>query len=222
MNRFKYYLKRSYRRQLLDKLQNKYRDEYYGVVLDIGGRDRGGFKKPKNEVDKWIFADIEEKHKPDIVLDVANMHNKDSESIDVISAIELFEHVAKIEDGIKECYRVLKPGGKLILSVPFLIPVHADPFDFQRWTNTKWLKELQNTGFSIEKIEIMGRFFTVLNGMFKTFVQSLPPVIRHLFYFSFPFFDLINKLDNTSWIINHPKLGKYHGGYFVIAKKLLK
>jgi len=43
------------------------------VVLDIGGRNRGKFIKPKDKVEKWIFADIESKHKPDIVVDVCDI-----------------------------------------------------------------------------------------------------------------------------------------------------
>ncbi|NPA44137.1 MAG: methyltransferase domain-containing protein [Chlorobi bacterium] len=215
----KQYFRKSCRRQHLDKLLKKYKDEYFGIVLDIGGRDRGAFKKPKNKVEKWIFADIEKKHKPDIVLDIANMNNIETESINVINAIELFEHVEKINLGIKECYRVLKPNGKLIISVPFLFPVHADPYDFQRWTNTKWINELKNVGFKVEVIEVMGRFFSVKNGMNRTLIQSLPFGIRYIGYLLFPFFNILNKLDNTKWIKNHPKLKNYHGGYFIIAKK---
>jgi len=217
--KIKRYFKSSYRRQNLDKLQKIYVSEYKGVVLDIGGRDRGAFKKPKKNVEKWIFADIEAKHNPDIVLDVADMHNIDTKSVNIVNAMELFEHVEHINEGITECYRVLKNGGKLIISVPFLYQIHADPYDFQRWTHTKWKSELEKSGFEIEKIEIMGRFFSVRNGMQKTFIQSLPVIIRHIGYLLFPVFDIFNKLDNTNWIKNHPKLGNYHGGYFIIAKK---
>lgn len=97
--KIRYYLWASYRRRLLDKLQNKYSFLYKGIVLDIGGRDRGMFKKPKDKVEKWIFADIESKHNPDIILDVADMNMFLNSSIDCISAMELFEHVEKIEKG---------------------------------------------------------------------------------------------------------------------------
>lgn len=218
-NKLAYYFGSTCRRHEIDALQKKYSSEYKGVVLDIGGRDRGAFKKPKGKVEKWIFTDIEEKHHPDIVADVSNMHMIETESIDIANAMELFEHVEKIEKGIAECYRVLKKGGKLMMSVPFLFPVHADPYDFQRWTITKWEDVLKNYGFMIEKAEITGRFFTVLSDMNKTLVKSMPFGIRHIGYLSFPFFDLLRKLDKTNRIKNHPKLGKYHGGYFIIAKK---
>jgi len=55
-------------------------------------------------------------HNPDIVLDVANMKNMGDESIDVINAIELFEHVEDIEKSLDECYRILKKGGIMIIS----------------------------------------------------------------------------------------------------------
>jgi SAM-dependent methyltransferase len=219
LHRLKYYLKSTYRRQILDKLLKKYEYIYKGIVLDIGGRDRGKFTKPKHKVDKWIFADIEEKHQPDILLDISDMYMIDNESIDIVSAMEVFEHVEKINQGISECYRVLKKGGKLILSVPFLYPVHADPFDFQRWTLTKWEKELTQKGFKIEQIDIMGHFFTVKNSMNRALIQSLPFFIRYFGYLLFPFFDLINRLDKTKYIQNHSKLGNYHGGYFIIAEK---
>ncbi len=215
----KYYFRSSDRRKQIDYLQKKYISEYKGVVLDIGGRDRGAFVKPKKSVEKWIFADIEPSYKPDIITDVADMKTIKPESIDVVNAVELFEHVEKISCGLKECFRVLKPNGTFIMSVPFLYPIHADPFDFQRWTYSKWEKELNNIGFKIETIEITGRFFTVRNAMKKTLIQSLPIIIRHIAYFMFPIFNLINKLDNSKFIKNHQKLGNYHGGYFIIAKK---
>ena len=195
--------------------------EYEGVVLDIGGRDRGSFKKPKDKVEKWIFADIEAKHNPDIVLDVSEMSQIEDGSIDVLSAMELFEHVAKVNNAIAECYRVLKQNGKIIISVPFLYPVHADPSDFQRWTLFKWEKELNSAGFVIVKKEIMGRFFSVLNGMQKVLARSLPKGFKYIAYLLFPFFNALEKLDNTNWVKKHPRLGNYHGGYFIIAKKLL-
>ncbi len=215
----RYYFWATYRRKILDKLLEENKHYYKGIILDIGGRDRGKFEKPKDKVEKWIFADIDEKHNPDIVLNVENMSKIETESIDVINTNELFEHVGKIEQGLRECYRVLKKNGVMILSVPFLFPIHADPYDFQRWTEDKWKKELEILGFKIEKYEITGRYFTVLLDMEKVFIQSLPRVLRWILYLFYTLLDLFTKLDNLKFIQNHPKLGKFHGGYFIIARK---
>lgn len=215
----KYYFWTTCRRKLLDKLLEKNKHYYQGLVLDIGGRDRGNFKKPKNKVERWIFADIEERHNPDIVLNVEDMGNIETESIDVINAIELFEHVEKVELGLKECYRVLRKNAVIIISVPFLYAIHADPYDFQRWTKDKWKKELEILGFKIKKFEIMGRYFTVLSDMGQVFIKSTPRVLRWILYLFYPLFNLLTKLDDLKAIKNHPKLGNFHGGYFIIAQK---
>lgn len=214
-----YYFWATYRRKILDKLLEENKNCYKGIVLDIGGRDRGKFKKPKDKVKKWIFADIEEKYDPDIILNVCNMKQIQDESVDVINAIELFEHVENPEKGLKECYRVLKKDGVMILSVPFLYPIHADPYDFQRWTEEKWKKVLEEIGFKIEKLEIMGRYFTVLADAKKTFIKSLPRLLRWFFYLFYPLLDLLVKLDNFKFICNHPKLGNFHEGYFIVVRK---
>lgn len=217
-----YYHWASYRRQMLDSLQERFKDLYKGVVLDIGGRDRGIFQKPKEKVKKWIFADINDEFKPDIILDVTKMNQIHSNSIDVINAIELFEHVGDIEKGLNECYRVLKDNGTLIISVPFVFPIHADPYDFQRWTDHKWRIELREHGFSIQKFIIMGRFYTSLAEMLIIKVKDYrtKSLIGKVLYYIFrPIVDQIFKLDSKPSVKDNPRLNKYHSGYFIIVQK---
>ena len=217
-----YYRWASYRRQMLDTLQERFKNLYQGVVLDIGGRDRGLFQKPKDRVKNWIFADISAEYNPDIILDVTNMNKIASNSIDVINAIELFEHVRDIEKGLSECYRVLKENGIIFISVPFLHPIHADPYDFQRWTDYKWRIELKEHGLNIQKFIIMGRFYTSLAEMLiiKLKDYKTKGLIGKVLYYIFrPLMDQIFKLDNKSSVKDNSKLSNYHSGYFIIAKK---
>ncbi len=219
-NKIKYYLRTTNRRLALNKLLKLHENLYQGTVLDIGGRDRGKTQKPKNKVLKWIFADIEEKHHPDIILNVEDMNIIQTQTIDTINAIELFEHVENTEKAIAECLRVLKNDGTFILSVPFLFYIHADPHDFIRWTKNKWINVLEKNGFKILKTEITGRFFTVITNMHKVLIQALPPIIRHILYFTFPLLDLIKQMDKLNVVKNHHKLGNFHDGYFIVAKKI--
>jgi SAM-dependent methyltransferase len=214
----KYYSWASFRRKLLDKYQEKYKSIYQGVVLDIGGRDRGKFKKPKGGVKKWIIADISDAQKPDIVLNAAKMDMIDNDSIDVIAAIEVFEYIEKIDDALVECYRILKKDGRMIFSVPFLHPIADDPCDLQRWTKSMWEIQLAASGFTIESIEEMGHFFTVLaewlnlgNKAFKYF--------KYFGYIFYPLLSLMAKLDNLKLFRNNPKLKLFTTGYFIIVKK---
>lgn len=223
MNKNHYYYWASYRRKMLDFLQEKYRYLYEGVILDIGGRDRGKFIKSRDKNQKWIFADINKEYNPDIILDVTNMEQIEADSIDVINAIELFEHVKNIKLGLKECLRVLKKEGIIIISVPFLYHIHADPNDFQRWTFTKWKLELKKLGFKIEKFIVMGKFFLNfaenLKNLIKAIKKSHSLVGSLLLKACHPLLDKITKLDNKPIVKKDSVLRNYHNGYFIIAKK---
>ncbi len=209
----------SYRRRMLDGLLNSRKFLFAGSVLDIGGRDRGHFVKPREQSDRWIFADISTEHHPDIVLDVCDMHPIKDRSIDVVLATELFEHVYDPQLGLKECFRVLKQGGIIILSAPFLYPIHADPFDYQRWTMEKWKKELASIGFALDELVIMGYFFTTTAEFLRRFISGFPKPIRLFGYLFFPLFELVVRLDRAAFVLNNPRLNSFHGGYFIVARK---
>jgi hypothetical protein len=127
--------------------------------------------------------------------------------------------VQEIEKSLFESHRVLKSGGTLLLSVPFLYPIHADPSDFQRWTLVKWKNQLHERGFKLEKVEICGYFFTVLGDMFKSLIRALPVIIRQLCYVLYPLIDLLVLIDQTKYIKQHKIFGAYHGGYFLCISK---
>jgi SAM-dependent methyltransferase len=175
----KYYISSTYRRRAIVKLQQKYDYLFNGVVLDIGGRDRGKWDKPKDRVKQWIFTDIVSEHNPDMVLDVTDMHSIKSNSIDTIAAFELFEHVHNIELGVQECARVLKPKGYCVISMPFLMPIHGDPYDFQRWTHKKWLAVLTQNDLELEHFEVMGYYFTHIAELLRKGIKQLPFGLRH-------------------------------------------
>lgn len=54
---------------------------------------------------------------------------------DTILCIAVLEHVINPVDVVRELTRVLRPGGILVASVPFLQPEHKVPTDFQRYTH---------------------------------------------------------------------------------------
>ncbi|EKD56839.1 MAG: hypothetical protein ACD_58C00072G0005 [uncultured bacterium] len=213
-----YYFNTSFRRKSLDKLLKKNVHLFRGTVLDIGGRDRGNFKKPKISVQKWIFLDIQEKNHPDLVQDVANMHDVKSKTVDVVCAIELFEHVRSPEAGLNEIYRILKKNGTLILSCPFLFPIHGDPDDWQRWTESKWMLTLNNLKFEKIYLQTTGLFFTTLNDMLLTLLNDLPIPFNKLKYLFLPLLSFFTVLDRYSFTATK-RLKNFHNGYFIIATK---
>jgi SAM-dependent methyltransferase len=79
-------------------------------------------------------VDIDPARKPDVVADVCDMHMFADQSVDVIFMVEVLEHVKTPQLALDEMHRVLKPGGRLFLSTPFILPIHDAPYDFYRYT----------------------------------------------------------------------------------------
>ena len=152
----------TFRRYYLDRLLLN--QKYFGKVLDIGGKKdnkRGKFKPPLNDIKSWEYLNIDINTNPDYCCSADNIPVKDN-TFDIIVMTEVMEHLERPTPVIKECYRVLKNSGKLIATMPFMYALHADPCDFQRWTNTKIRLELEKAGFTNIKIEPMGSLFAVI------------------------------------------------------------
>jgi ubiquinone/menaquinone biosynthesis C-methylase UbiE len=71
---------------------------------------------------------------PDIVTNVCEMPMFDDGTFDAVFMMEVLEHVTEPQNALDEVFRVLKPGGVLVLSVPFIFPLHDEPYDFYRFT----------------------------------------------------------------------------------------
>ena len=65
-----------------------------------------------------------------------------SNSIDLIISNAVLEHVTEPNLMIDEIFRMLKPGGKAFIYVPFMQPEHAAPSDFRRWTKNGGIRLL--------------------------------------------------------------------------------
>ncbi len=86
-------------------------------------------------------------------------------SFDTLLALEVLEHVPEPDLLVKEFMRVLRPGGKLLLTVPFAAPLHQLPFDFQRFTEIGIKALLERHGFVIEVLEPRGNFAAVVGSL---------------------------------------------------------
>jgi len=58
----------------------------------------------------------------------------DDTSIDVVLATETLEHVPEPKVFLAEARRVLRPGGRIVLTVPFAARWHYIPHDYWRYT----------------------------------------------------------------------------------------
>lgn len=105
---------------------------------------------------KWNTSDI------DIVSDITNIPVKDK-SFDNVLCTEVLEHVLYPEQVIQELSRVLKGGGKLILTAPFASQTHFAPYFYYTGYSKYWYKEiLKKYNFSIKTFSANGNYFEYL------------------------------------------------------------
>jgi predicted SAM-dependent methyltransferase len=75
---------------------------------------------------------------------------------------EVLEHVKYPDAALLFCFDVLRPGGKLIITVPFAFPIHNFPDDYWRYTPSGLRLLLTEAGFvdietdllNVQKIEL--------------------------------------------------------------------
>lgn len=93
------------------------------TVVDIGCGN-----KPYAEYfsGKYIGVDHDPKTKADVVSDSINVPLSDS-SADAVILNQTLEHVEKPAETVSEIWRLLKPGGLAIITVPLTMKVHATP-----------------------------------------------------------------------------------------------
>lgn len=83
---------------------------------------------------------------PDFVGDALCLPVRD-ECIDIVFATQVIEHVTDPHVMLRECRRVLRINGCLILSGPFYWPLHEEPYDFFRFTKYGFQQLLKDSGF---------------------------------------------------------------------------
>lgn len=103
-----------------DRMDKKRLDIMKSMVSNNGKLLYIGTKKVPDfsEDTTVITVDINPKFKPNIVADLNNFFPFKSNSFDTIFAGEVLEHMVNDISFLKECRRVLKKYGELVLSVP--------------------------------------------------------------------------------------------------------
>lgn len=108
---------------------------------------------------------------------------------EIVTLSNTLEHVPNPQEVLKEVYRILKPGGILVGSVPFLIRLHQEPYDFYRYTNFALDYLLKNAGFLKIEVENIGPPFYVYKEtqdyFFDVFLRSKPGGLAKYFYVLF-------------------------------------
>lgn len=155
--------------------------EVSGLVLDAGS-GRGGWKDiivKGGAVRETV--DVEPRENLTWTANLMAMPQAPDGRYDAVVCHQVLEHVPDPGSALSEIFRVLKPGGLLILSVPHLSRLHEAPHDYFRYTPNGMRALLERSGFVVSRITPYGGLLTFVHHQVATVVLGLAAIWRPLF-----------------------------------------
>lgn len=161
-----------------------------GKLLDFGC----GSKPYRSlfEVEEYLGVDFEneghshENEEIDIYYDGQQLPFE-RDHFDSILCSEVFEHVFNLPDILSELNRVLKPGGKMLVTCPFVWKEHEVPHDYARYTLFALEDLFQKKGFRVIVKGKGGNFAETLAQLTVLFLHDTVygkvariPIVKHL------------------------------------------
>lgn len=210
----------TYRRFWLDTLLKEFSSQMRGIVVDLGGKrenKRGTFHPPEEQVAVWWYVNLDLSTQPNIFADVSCIPLQ-SGSVDCVICTEVLEHLPNPQACVDEIHRLLCDGGLALVSVPFLYPMHADPYDYQRFTEDG-LRNLFRD-FKTVTVYRMGGYTGVLGLMFELGIHGVEGNVlsKKIIRWAMKWFSRwLFRKDLAAFGMESEAWGKFTTGYFVRA-----
>ena len=154
-----------------------------GKALDVGCGQKP-YRSIFQNVTEYIGMDIEE-----------SGHDHSNENIDVfydgkifpfeddvfdsIVCNQVLEHVFNPVEFLSEMYRVLKKGGKVLLTVPFVWDEHEQPYDYARYSSFGLRHLVESAGFTVveqrKSVQDIRAVFQLLNAYWYKKTANIKP-----------------------------------------------
>jgi SAM-dependent methyltransferase len=141
-----------------------------GRVLDYGC-GHAGYRRLFPEAD-YVGVDLPGNPHATLELPEDGTVPARDQSFDAVLSTQVLEHVPDPELYLSECFRVLRPGGRLLLSTHGIMVFHPSPQDYWRWTRPGLERVLGRAGFRLLHFE--GVFGVASTGLMLAHVAVDP------------------------------------------------
>ncbi|NND81339.1 MAG: methyltransferase domain-containing protein [Gammaproteobacteria bacterium] len=120
-------------RSHINRIKPEFISTVDGDILEIGGTD--DFFKKRYQRGDVLNLDVQAGPHIDLVENAEHMTSIENERFSAIICVSVLEHTHHPSRVMEEMYRVLQPGGKILLSTPWLFEAHMEPQDYWRFSN---------------------------------------------------------------------------------------
>ncbi len=163
----------------------RYRHRFTGVVADLGC-GRAPYKSDILEVaESYIGVDwpnsLHDQSHVDVFSNLNEHIDLPDKSVDSVMVMHVLEHLSEPVVFLEEVSRILKPGGFVLITVPFNWHIHEEPHDFYRYTPYCLDHLLRKVDFEEIEVTPEGGLLTTLT--LKTnyaMRKGLPGALRHV------------------------------------------
>jgi SAM-dependent methyltransferase len=203
--------------------------KWEGRILDVGAGE-APWRDLMNDVE-YLAVDVDAadafgmRRKPNVSYYDGTKLPFADESFDHVLCTEVLEHVPDPALVLSDIKRVLKPGGSLVLTVPWSARLHHLPNDYTRFTRFR-LNDLMRSGFSSVKIEERGNDIAVIaNKLLVLNIRLIRPVRAIDILWCWPLVPIVTPMTCVFLAAGHIALWLGMGskedplGYGVIAVK---
>jgi len=208
-----------------DHFLKKFTPHYKGTLYDLGAGEspyKDFFLLHAQQYIAVDWAGSFHNTKADIAADLNQPLPIADEVADTVVSLSVMEHLCEPQTMLNEAFRILKPGGGLVMQVPWQWWIHEAPYDFFRYTPYGLKYMLGKAGFVDVVVEPQTGFFTMWLLKFNYFSLRLIRGPRPLRWALKAAFMVIWYLDQKA----APYLDKLDqnwaaetSGYFVTARK---
>jgi SAM-dependent methyltransferase len=162
-----------------------------------GTRDIGPYLRGKG-VTAITRCDIASEEADVVVGPLENMPFDDA-SFDSVLCNAVLEHVVGAERAVRELTRVVRKGGHIVVSVPFLQPYHACPGDFRRYSADGLAQLGRSAGLDVVEILPVHSFAQTLGWMVWAYAEEKGGVLRRAVAWTIAFIAtrLYNRTDRS-------------------------
>ncbi len=138
----------------------------YGALLDAHARSCTGL-----ESDRRRYASAP----PDVWASAVKLPCRDA-SFDTVFSSQVLEHVPEPAEMMAEMSRVLKPGGRLILTAPHIWGIHEEPHDYFRFTQYGLAHLTRKAGLEALSVRPMAGYWVTAGARLCYYLQRFEKV----------------------------------------------